>query len=562
MNLKHLQGLVVLGWLLAAGAARGQLTYSGNILTHTATVTGYTGGGAVVIPASVKIGLIDYTVTTIGTNAFDDNATVTSVTIPSSVTSIDEEAFYACTSLTKLTFLGNAPAPGASMFYDVPGTVYYYYGTSGWDATYGGLPAVELDVPFTYITNNSEITITSYTGTNNTVTIPASINGDPVTALGLVFDYSSVTSVTVPNSVTNMDGETFWECKSLTNITVMAGNPDYSSVNGVLFNQNHTALIQFPAGLAVGSYTIPNSVTSIGDVAFAFSDLTNVTIPGSVTSIGEEALGFSGLTSVTISANVTAIYDLAFAYCHGLTNIAVAAGNPDYISVNGVLFDAAQTALIQYPVGLTNANYTIPNGVTGIGDAAFASSGLTSVTIPNSVTNIGFETFGECYRLTSAVIPNSVTSIGSYVFEDSASLTNVIIGNGVTSIGYEAFLDCFSLSNLTFMGNAPVLGSAFDDVNTNAVVYYYYGTSGWGSTYGGLPTVGLFPPPQIGGNVGIQFGNFGFTVTGVANQTIVVEASTNLVNWQPIWTNTSSSASVIFTDPQWKNYPRRFYRAR
>jgi len=104
---------------------------------------------------------------------------------------------------------------------------------------------------------------------------------------------------------------------------------------------------------------------------------------------------------------------------------------------------------------------------------------------------------------------------------------------------------------------------SYDGVAANAV-YYYYGTSGWGATYGGLPAVGLFMPPQISGvgsNVGVPSGNFSFTITGVSGQTIVVEASTNLVNWQPVWTNTLSGTSANFTDPQWKNYPSRFYRA-
>jgi hypothetical protein len=106
----------------------------------------------------------------------------------------------------------------------------------------------------------------------------------------------------------------------------------------------------------------------------------------------------------------------------------------------------------------------------------------------------------------------------------------------------------------------------FYNVSAGATVYYYYGTSGWGTTYGGLPTVMLgAPPPQIGGgggNVGVQAGMFGFTLTGVTNQTIVVEVSTNLVNWQSIWTNTLSGTSTNFTDLQWTNYSYRFYRAR
>ena len=119
------------------------------------------------------------------------------------------------------------------------------------------------------------------------------------------------------------------------------------------------------------SITIPNSVTSIGENAFAFcSCLTSVTIPNSVTSIGKKAFyGCFGLTSVTIPNSITSIGDYAFAHCSGLTSIV------------------------------------IPNSVTSIGDNAFYScSGLTSVTIGNSVTSIEAGAFSECSSLTSVTI--------------------------------------------------------------------------------------------------------------------------------------------------------------
>jgi hypothetical protein len=104
----------------------------------------------------------------------------------------------------------------------------------------------------------------------------------------------------------------------------------------------------------------------------------------------------------------------------------------------------------------------------------------------------------------------------------------------------------------------------FGNVALGAKVYYYYGTTGWGPTYGFLPTVMLgAPAPQIGaGSAGVNPGGFGFTLNGVVNQIIVIEASTNLPNWQPIWTNTLSTLSTNFVDPDWLNHPHRFYRLR
>jgi hypothetical protein len=389
---------------------------------------------------------------------------------------------------------------------------------------------------FTYITNaDNTITITGYTGGSGTVVIPAATNGYPVVSIGTnaFSNKSYVTSVTIPNSLINIGSNAFYFCSGLTSVT------------------------------------IPDSVISIGGQAFySCSHLTNVSIGASVTSIGVEAFEGSDLMSVTIPESVTNIGIFAFVVSR-LTNISIAAGNSAYSSANGVLFDEGQTTLIQYP-GAKGGNYNIPNSVTSIEQDAFSGcSNLPSVTIPNSVTSMGSGVFGGCSGLTNVIIGNGVTNINNVMFSNCSRLRSITIPNSVTSIGDGAFLECTSLTNITCLGNAPTLTGRFDawfnGVGASARVYYYYGTSGWGTSYGYLPTVMLYFPPQIGGsggNVQLQAGKFGFTLTGVSNQTVVLEASTNLVNWLPVWTNTLSGASTNFTDSKWTNYPRRFYRAR
>ena len=205
------------------------------------------------------------------------------------------------------------------------------------------------------------------------------------------------------------------------------------------------------------SVTIGNRVTSIGNWAFAgCTGLTSVTIPNSVTSIGELAFCYcTGLTSVTIPNSVTSIGDDAFSVCTGLTSINVASDNPNYCSVNGVLFNKNRTTLISYPGGKQGA-YTIPNSVTSIGNYAFfRCSSLTSIEIPNSVTSIGGYAFYNCTGLTSIEIPNSVTSIGSSAFYKCSSLTSVTIGNSVTYIGDEAFRGCSGLTSVTCLATIP-----------------------------------------------------------------------------------------------------------
>jgi hypothetical protein len=217
---------------------------------------------------------------------------------------------------------------------------------------------------------------------------------------------------------------------------------------------------------------------------------------------------------------------------------------------------------------------TIPNSVTSIGDGAFYDCySLTSVTIPNSVTTIGDWAFNECSSLTSVTIPNSVTSIGTNAFYYCTSLTSVTIPNSVTSIGVGVFEDCYNLKSVYFTGNAPsptndlTVFAADTYPDEPATVYYLPGTTGWGAVFDGRPTALWFlPNPQIlthSASFGVQPGGFGFTISWATNASVVVEAATNLANpvWLPVSTNPLTNGTNCFSDPQWTNYPMRFYRA-
>ena len=237
---------------------------------------------------------------------------------------------------------------------------------------------------------------------------------------------------------------------------------------------------------ANGAVTIPDTiggqpVTGIGDSAFdSCVNITQVAIPSSVNNIGVDV--FKG--------------------CSILNTIAVDAGNANFSSVGGVLFDKNQTALIRFPANNLVTTYAIPTSVTRISSSAFQScTKLTSVTIPAAVTRIENYTFQGCANLGSTKIPNGVTSIGSYAFNgcNDSTFNRISIPSSVTSIGDSAFYNCNILSAIYFNGNAPTVGgSVFYRLYyaSDPTVYYSVEATNFGATFAGRPTA-LYAKPVI-----------------------------------------------------------------
>ena len=347
--------------------------------------------------------------------------------------------------------------------YDFEANGFYYNILSETDKTCG--------VTYGHTNYTGDIVIpesATYNGTTYSVTriLSSAFYNNPITSvvipntvtyiLDSAFGYCfNLKSVTIGKSVEWIGSEVFEYCEALTEINVVDGNKNFSSLDGILFDCDKTTLIQCPCAKS-GEYIIPSSVTTIDGNAFSdCSAITDITIPNSVTTIGSNAFsGCSALTDITIPNSVTTIGGGAFSSCIALTEINVENGSTSYCSQDGVLFDYGKTMLIQCP-GAKSGEYVIPNSVTTIDNSAFQNCAITSVTIPNSVTTIGNSAFQYC-AITSVIIPNSVTEIGYSVFKYSA-ITSVTIPNSVTSIGTSAFENC-ALTSVTIPNSVITIG--------------------------------------------------------------------------------------------------------
>ena len=350
---------------------------------------------------------ISNSVTSIGDCAFYNCTSLTSVTIPDSVTSIGGSAFYGCTSLTSVTIGNSVTSIGESAFKNCTSlTSVNYSGTkSQWkaitigsdnsyltrafikctDGIIGNGNTVTVDSVIYRLNDDYTAQVISYSGTPGNITISECVSYESytfkVTSIGssAFSGCTSLTSVTIGNSVTSIGDSAFSDCASLISITIP---------NSVTTIGNNA----FSGCTSLTSVTIGNSVTSIGDSAFSdCASLISITIPNSVTTIGNNAFsGCSSLTSVTIPNSVESIGDNAFQNCSSLTSA------------------------------------TIGNNVTSIGSSAFSGcTSLTSITIPDSVTTIGNNAFNGCSKLKKIEIPDSVTYIGSKAFDGTAFYNTV-----------------------------------------------------------------------------------------------------------------------------------------
>lgn len=395
-------------------------------------------------------------VISIGISAFFDCSSLTRVSLPDSLISIGDMAFFMCTSLENIELPNNITSIGDNAFEDCKELISVVLPNNlksiGDEAFYKctNLENIELPKGLITIGDRAFFKCESIIG----IDVP-----DSVTSIGDYAFYSctNLTDVRISNSVTNIGFRAFGFDYKIKNIEVGTENKFYSSIDGALFNKDKTELICYPSGRTDSYYQIPSGVTSIGYAAFDTSlSLKTIEIPDSVISIN----GY------------------AFSWCSSLTNIEVGAENKHFSFVDGVLLSKDKTVLIYYPMGRSDLQYKIPEGVAVIGDYAFNGCfKLSSIELSSGLKSIGKEAFLNCYYLTSIELPNGLETIGSNAFAACYNLTSIVLPNSLISIGDKVVFLCDKLTDIYYRGSRRDWYSIYDNNNdfNDIKIHYSYG---------------------------------------------------------------------------------------
>ncbi len=429
---------------------------------------------------------LSFGVERIGDSAFADCSSLKSITIPKTVTRIDRSAFNSCSKLEEV-HISDIASWCKTEFIDNP-------------LEHGDAKLYLYDKLITDLVIPDGIT---------------EISNDAFSG------GSSFKSVTMPDGVTRIGHHTFMNCSGLTEIAI----PD--SVTDI-------DVAAFSGCSSLGSITLPKNITEIKDGTFAdCSGLTDITIPDGVEEIGKQAFdNCIALTSINIPASVRVIDANRGVYavfnpfwgCDGLAEITVDENNEYYSSENGVLFNKSKTSIIKYPPAKSGAYYAVPDGVTGIFINAFdCCKNLEKIKLSSTLA-IDTNKFPGCENLSEIEvdenntgyysadgvlfdkngtllccpvgrtdpvysIPDGIVKVGNSAFYGCRNLTEVKIPDGVTGIGKYAFAGCTGLESVTLPGSlTSVEQGAFDDTSVREV--YYDGTRAdrdkisieWGNT--------------------------------------------------------------------------------
>ena len=369
------------------------------------------------------------TVTHIGINAFNTCSKLVSVNLPESLENMESGVFGNC------SMLGMIRIPNSCL--NIPEQAFYKCSSLRRVIMPDGLRAIG-KAAFYECTSLSEITLP-----------------DSATDLGsnLFYGCTSLTSVSLPESITYVPEGLLYSCLRIQNFEIPSGVTDIR--RNAFFDCEGLSNISIPAG-----------VTNIGAGAFSYCPIAELKLPEALTTIGNNAFYYSALRHINISAKVESIGQAFVVGCNSLLDITVDADNPNYCSLNGVLYDKAGTTLMAYPGG-KNGKYVMPEGVTDIADYAcnkceyisgiefndqlrriglsafFNCLGLKTLQFPESLEEIAGTAFFTCTSLNRVALPNRQVAFGNVPFYGTA-LSTLVIPNGQTSLSANSIIQAVS----------------------------------------------------------------------------------------------------------------------
>ena len=458
--------------------------------------------------------VIEDGVTSIGSFSFVSCTNLTEVTLPNSITGIGNNSFSGCSSIELVKYAGNADSwnrisNNISSTGLSDGIVSFSISTEGQltdNISYtlntengllylngsGEIPNYYTNSPFYHCLEIKEVQISegitrigngtfSFCGRIEDIHLPnrlisighnafeeckaikSIILNDNLQYIGSESfkNCSGLTSLDIPQSVISIFYDSFDGCSVLESINVDSGNAVYSSIDGILFNDNGTRLVLYPQGKTAESYTIQNGVKTVGSNAFwGCEHLKEVITPSTLTTLNSRAFyNCTTLENIELKNGLESIGDYAFYGCNSLTNISI----PNGVSKinNYTFYNCSSLEQIIIPDSIVSigssafygcsslTTVNIPRSVNSIGTSAFYNClSLQSISIPDGVTSLENSIFGNCSSLTNVEIPASVVTIGQNIFSKCTSLTEVVIPEGVESLAYGVFFNCTGLTNI------------------------------------------------------------------------------------------------------------------
>lgn len=413
-------------------------------------------------------------VTKIAEGSFAYDPLLTSITLPTSLKTIEADAFDS-TGVAKVHIPVNVDSIHHDAFYNCRELAAFTVDEQ--NATYKAIDGI------LYRKSNNEMVIFPPAKRVTTLAIP---EGTTTIYEDSFSEVQGISHITLPASVTKIENGAFYY-STLESITIPAGSKLTEIGEAAFAGCHNLKSITIPAGVtkiaynafanctALAEVSLPYGITTIDALAFSgCTSLTRIDIPTSVTKIEYSAFQWSGLVSITIPRSVLEIEGSVFYECKNLAEINVASDNPNYKSMDGVLYSKDGKTLYTYPAGKPDKHFVIPSGVEDVGSFDYCTA-LESVFIPLSVKSSGSFThcenlkhvnyaegyvnewggvhgFEDCINLTDIVLPDGAVQIYSHAFKGCYSLTSVTIPDSIMIIDYRVFAGCSSLRSIKFTG--------------------------------------------------------------------------------------------------------------